>query len=101
MSERISAPGKIFLAGEYAVLDGHAALVAGIDKRIHATVSAADGVHLIHEPSGAEWAPPNPPPEQLRFAARAFMLAGGRDRRVIFEDDFTPGGLKIGPGGSA
>ncbi|HUJ24758.1 MAG TPA: hypothetical protein VLW85_01990 [Myxococcales bacterium] len=101
MSDRISAPGKVFLAGEYAVLEGHPALVVGVDKRIHATVKPADGVHLIHRPSGAEWKPPASPPPELRFAARAFTLAGGRDLRVVFEDDFKFGDLKIGLGGSA
>jgi len=101
MGERISAPGKVFLAGEYAVLEGWPALVVGVDLRIHASVQPADGVQLIHQPSGAEWKPPAPPPEQLRFAARAFTLAGGRDLRLVFEDDFTLGGAKVGLGGSA
>ena len=101
MSERISAPGKVFLASEYAVLDGWPALVVGVDQRIHATVTPADGVQLIHRPSGAEWRPPAAPPPELRFAARAFTLAGGGDLRVVFEDDFKLGDTKIGLGGSA
>ena len=59
MSERISAPGKVFLAGEYAVLEGYPALVAGIDRRIHAAVTrGVAGLHLVHRPSGATWSPP-------------------------------------------
>src|SRR6185312_8144243 len=91
VSRILSAPGKVFLAGEYAVLEGHPALVAGVDRRIHATVERVNGVHLMHRPSGAQWSPPAPPPPELRFAARAFTLAGGRDLRVIFEDDFSFG----------
>lgn len=30
----VSAPGKLFLIGEYAVLDGHPAVVAAIDRRV-------------------------------------------------------------------
>jgi len=56
---------------------------------------------LIHKPSGAEWKPPAPPPEQLRFAARAAMLAGARDLRLEFENDLAIGDAKIGLGGSA
>src|ERR1043166_1252873 len=101
MSERISAPGKVFLAGEYAVLDGHAALVAGVDRRLYATASCVPGVHLVHRPSGTSWSPPASPPAQLRFAARAAMLAGARDLRLEFENDLAIGDAKIGLGGSA
>jgi mevalonate kinase len=30
----VSAPGKVFLMGEYAVLDGHPAVVAAVDRRV-------------------------------------------------------------------
>ncbi len=30
----VSAPGKVFLIGEYGVLDGHAAVVAAVDRRV-------------------------------------------------------------------
>jgi phosphomevalonate kinase len=41
MSDRIvaRAPGKLFLLGEYAVLDGCPAIVAGIDRRIEVMLS--------------------------------------------------------------
>lgn len=35
-----SAPGKVMLAGEYAVLEGHAAVMMAIDRRAHARVDA-------------------------------------------------------------
>jgi phosphomevalonate kinase len=37
-----SAPGKLFLLGEYAVLDGCPAVVAAIDRRVRATVTVAN-----------------------------------------------------------
>jgi phosphomevalonate kinase len=46
----VSAPGKVFLAGGYLVLDrAYTALVFGLDARIHAHIAAvklAPGVHL-------------------------------------------------------
>lgn len=37
-----SAPGKLFLLGEYAVLDGAPALLAAVDRRVTVTVAASD-----------------------------------------------------------
>jgi phosphomevalonate kinase len=56
---------------------------------------------LVHRPSGTSWSPPAPPPQQLRFAARAVTLAGGRDLQLEFENDLALGSEKIGLGGSA
>jgi phosphomevalonate kinase len=38
----VSAPGKLVVAGEYAVLEGHPALVAGVSKRARATYENDD-----------------------------------------------------------
>lgn len=45
-----SAPGKLFLLGEYAVLDGAPALVAAVDRRALVRVRAADAWHLRTQP---------------------------------------------------
>jgi len=37
-SRTVSAPGKLVVAGEYAVLAGHEALVAGVSKRARASI---------------------------------------------------------------
>ncbi|TQO19573.1 phosphomevalonate kinase [Rhodoglobus vestalii] len=37
-----SAPGKLFLLGEYAVLDGAPALLAAVDRRVTVTVAPSD-----------------------------------------------------------
>ncbi|HZR07027.1 MAG TPA: hypothetical protein VFA79_00495 [Myxococcales bacterium] len=107
MSERLEACGKVFLAGEYAVLDpGRPVLVAGIDRKLHATVEAGGrGLRLVHAPSGLLWDGGRPPPE-LRFAARAAELAlklcaSESGARIVFEDEFSLGGHKLGLGGSA
>ncbi len=107
MNGRLEACGKVFLAGEYAVLEpGRSALVAGIDRKLHARVDrGVQGLRLVHGPSGLVWDGGSPPPE-LRFAARAAELAVRfcdlvPDARVVFEDEFSLGGHKLGLGGSA
>lgn len=109
MTESLSAPGKIFLAGEYAVLDGRAALVMAVDRRLHASWEPARIVQIVHRPSGLVW-DGGPPPEELRFAARAAGLAlklcaeeglSARAFRLVYQDDFADGGVKLGLGGSA
>lgn len=43
MTIAVSAPGKLVLLGEYAVLLGHPALVAAVDRRARVRVEPADG----------------------------------------------------------
>ncbi len=109
MTQPLSAPGKIFLAGEYAVLDGRAALVMAVDRRLHASWEPARVVQILHRPSGFVW-DGGAPPEELRFAVRAADLAlrlcaeEGLPRqafRLVYEDDFADAGVKLGLGGSA
>jgi phosphomevalonate kinase len=107
MSERLAARAKVFLAGEHAVLEpGRPALVAGIDRKLHATVSrSGGGPDVIHRPSGVSWRG-GAVPDQLRFAVRAAELAGRfcggiPGVRIVFEDDLAIAGRKLGLGGSA
>ena len=52
MSGQLAACGKVFLAGEYAVLDpGRPALVAGVDRKLHARWEPAARLHLVHAPT--------------------------------------------------
>jgi phosphomevalonate kinase len=107
MTARLAASGKLFLAGEYAVLDpGRPALVVGIDRRMHAVAErGAGGLQILHRPSGLLWDGGQPPAE-LRFAVRAASLAKAfcgkaSGVRISFEDDLSRGGRKLGLGGSA
>lgn len=101
MTQPLSAHGKVFLAGEYAVLDGAAAVVAGVDRALHASWEPARNVQLVHRPSGLVW-DGGAPPEELRFAAHAVEICEPRQGfRLVYEDDFAEGGVKLGLGGSA
>lgn len=129
-AEALFAPGKVFLAGEYAVTDpGWPALVLAASRGLRAELRSGaagagqGGVELVHAPSGV--ALPGelrggsiawllPPPAELRFAARAARLAA----RLCAEEGLAPRGfalafldelavpsaegpLKLGLGGSA
>lgn len=103
--EALFAPGKVFLAGEYAVTDpGWPALVLSSARGLRAEVRFAPlgpvAVELVHGPSGA--ALPGelregsiawllPPPPELRFAARAAGLAA----RLCAEEGLPPRGLTL------
>jgi phosphomevalonate kinase len=97
---KLRAPGKVFLAGEYAVLErGRPALVVGIDRFLEATVEPAQTVSVSHR--GAVWSGGEPPPE-LRFAVRAVQLAKPvHPFRLVFENELAIAGKKLGLGGSA
>jgi len=112
-----SAPGKLFLAGEYAVLAGAPALVAAVDRRAHVRAvlepgagpleveSLAEGTRrVIHDPerdalgggdAGAVLA-------ALRSARTAApSLAAMRARVVVDTRAFLADGQKLGLGRSA
>jgi len=60
----VSAPGKLFLIGEYAVLHGHPAVVAAVDRRVTG--------HFV---AGA--APATPLVEKVVASVRAYLLEDG------------------------
>jgi phosphomevalonate kinase len=47
-----SAPGKLVLIGEYAVLRGHDAVVAAVDVRAHARRAGGEGLHVERDAGG-------------------------------------------------
>jgi phosphomevalonate kinase len=117
MERALSAPGKLFVAGEYAVLWGGVARVAAVAPRTAALVRRrADArVHVCLEegtlkgsatPKGVRW--DGEVPAGFAFVARTLdeaLRAHGR-QSVGFElavapSAVGPGGLKLGMGGSA
>jgi len=62
---RVSAPGKLMIAGEYAVLHGHAALVAAVDRRARLTLGTVEGQ------KGASTRDVKPPPPAHPLPAEA------------------------------
>jgi len=82
VTRTIHAPGKLMIAGEYAVLDGAPALVLAVDRGVRCTVSDADALE-IHTPDGDD-----------RFVRPALE---GRTGRYTFAH-WNPTGLAEKPG---
>ncbi len=116
-SRALSAGGKLFLAGEYAVLWGGTARIACVGPRTHAWVSPREdrGVHLhlaegalrgTRTPLGVAWEGPVPP--AFHFAARTVDLClrthgteGAGFALALSPSPLGPGGRKLGMGSSA
>ena len=118
---KLAVPGKVFLAGEYAVLEREPALVVGIDRALSGEFRPLlrGELELRHAPSNAslsgvirdgaaQWQ--GGVPGELRFAARAAQVAvefcAGKGLppsglALTFLDDFAHQGRKLGLGGSA
>ncbi|MGH8110723.1 MAG: mevalonate kinase family protein [Rhodanobacteraceae bacterium] len=116
-----SAPGKLVLLGEYAVLVGAPALVLAVNRRAHATLTAIQGDHweivsptlglearLTLRETGAGW--DGAAPHELAWVAmlleRSRQAAGLPAYRVeldsdAFYIDHAGGRVKLGLGSSA
>src|SRR5262249_46758459 len=117
MDRCVSAPGKLFLSGEYAVLWGGTALIAAVGPRLAGWVRARDDsrIHLISAtgrlegqatPLGVNWT--EPVSAGLLFAARGIEEAvrargvpGMGFDLVMAPATRTASGEKLGLGGSA
>ena len=86
--ERVLAPGKLVIAGEYAVVDGAPALVLAIDRGVQCDVMTRDGPLAIQTPDGDD-----------RFVRPALEGQPGRFRFGTWNPVELPG--KPGFGGSA
>jgi len=89
---RASAPGKLMLAGEYAVLDGAPALVVAIDRRVIARTGVATAsspfLVAVADELAARFGPDHP--------AASAALAIACDSSACYD-----GGVKLGLGSSA
>jgi len=110
----VSAPGKLFLAGEYAVTRGGSAVVASVSRRLvcHAASRPGTGrIELRHGAArwtiGAAVASAEAAPQHLRFVAFAAWLAaralglGDLDVAIETESALDDSEEKTGLGGSA
>jgi len=109
------APGKLFLLGEYAVLDGAPAIVAGVDRFIEVRLAPrAPGSVRISAPGFCDALDFNAgrPPEYapLRFALSAYahaiavcprLAAAGFELAIHGDLDTDGRGNKLGLGASA
>lgn len=91
----VSAPGKLLIAGEYAVLEGSKALVAAVNRRVIIRCASNAAGHL-EDPMQA--APGTPMPE----IARVFELEGEALPALDVDNSaLYRGGRKLGLGSSA
>jgi phosphomevalonate kinase len=66
---RRQAPGKLFVAGEYAVLEpGHPAILVAVDRQVSVTVSGSDGTDVVIDSDLC--------PERTRLLRRGGGLVG-------------------------
>lgn len=104
MTRSLSAPGKLLLAGEYAVLQpGRSCLVAAVDRRLHVRVNRSDAWSAAH--GSARWREGEPVPEALRFVVAAMDMVRVRGAlkplHLETSDLMRFDGRKLGLGGSA
>ena len=104
----ISAPGKAFLFGEYAVLEGAPAVVAAVDVRAFAwDVIEADDAGTAAEDPRQGWPACEPTPEVVAaievtngwLETQGLTAVGGRP--ALDSRRFAPGLRKLGFGSSA
>lgn len=114
MEVESSAPGKVFVLGEYGVALGAPAVVAAVDRRLYCRAVSTPGPGMIMARNRSlSFAGPlhrddiEDAPRPLRFvvaaarvAARAFSLEGN-DLAIATRSDLDGGGPKVGLGGSA
>lgn len=111
MKVRASAPGKLVILGEYAVLAGAQALVLAVDRRCRVEIAARPGeaasVLEMRAPDarsvgfGVGGRSGEPLVDTVRFAAGG--ITETRALRAVLDSSalFAPGGRKLGLGSSA
>ncbi len=101
MALRVSAPGKLFVVGEYGVLLGGPAVVATVDRRLVCRIQGScwpARLELRSAELAASWetssGPPDELPQGLRFAAEA-LRSGLAAARPAQEDRLPEGVLQV------
>ncbi|HZR79779.1 MAG TPA: hypothetical protein VFD92_01695 [Candidatus Binatia bacterium] len=114
MELTVTAPGKLFVSGEYAVTCGAPAVAAAVTRRVACRARRRPGRGILSLASGrhacrlrlAEDDPASAPPE-LRFAAGAALVAArtlrlaGCDVEIEIASELDARDHKVGLGGSA
>lgn len=78
MIVRASAPGKVILLGEHAVVYGHPALAAALARRVHVELSPGDELRIeLRAPEG-----PLTPPAELGKAVSEMAARAGAPARL-------------------
>ena len=106
MSRRVdaaSAPGKMMIAGEYAVLEGAEAVVAAVDRRTRVTFTPASASAAIGSPEFGSAATVISPPLEVSstHAAVAARLGPVPGTLRVDASALQQGGKKLGLGSSA
>lgn len=109
-----SAPGKVFVVGEYGVIEGGPAVVATVSRRLETRVRARPGVGEMHlrlagttvrRPLDADHV--DDVPHELRFVAAAALVTArlfalrATDLDIATTSELDAGATKTGLGGSA
>ena len=101
MKTEIQVPGKLFVAGEYAVtLEGNYAIVAAIETAFSVTVTESDRLRL-HTNAGLAGYKPGINDEDWRFALAALEYFPHKNLDIYIQSDLGLGADKKGYGSSA
>jgi len=115
---RTSAPGKVFIAGEYAVLQGAPAICMAVDRRVRVMVTAADTEHhhvsapehassssrFVAGQDGLQWLPGDAPVPLLEAVWQELTIQPRQPLAIVLDSrDFVDqaSGRKLGIGASA
>jgi len=110
MPYRASAPGKLVVLGEYAVLTGAEALVAAVDRRCEVTIERSEGPVCeirILAPNPREYSFSPGASSGLELVDTVRFAGGGSSREPAFRavldsrQFFADSGAKLGMGSSA